>query len=375
MVIILLLLIIVIASVLLSHYEDNTVAPIVGGLAGGTVGDNANATQSRPLRARPIEFNRQMINIIGASKSNLSIMTQNVLADSFALPSFRHSPPWVISWDNRKVKLAKEYATHMPDIICLQELDKCDDLLNETNKQMKIAFKAHSNKSDEKPAVEPKYSAVYAQRGGDFVDGCGIYYNNTVELVEYRIIDYNKGTMMDTKDKMNNVAIIAQFKKDNKLFIVATLHHYWDPKLLDLKHKQVDYLLFELSKETAVYPKAPIFVCGDFNFSPTGRDISIPITYSPYDKMIAKFNSSYREILGDEPEFTTLYKRGARHYHEAKVPPRSAWTLDYIFYKNATVLGVLEIPTVEKTTKNNWRGIPNAIYGSDHFSLKSDFKI
>jgi mRNA deadenylase 3'-5' endonuclease subunit Ccr4 len=188
-------------------------------------------------------------------------------------------------------------------------------------------------------------------------------------------IRYDAGAMMTSDDAVDCVGLIAVVEKDARQFIIATTHHFWDPRKLKLKHKQVEYLLFELDKMERKYPKIPVVVMGDFNFTPTGRDIDIPINFSPYDTMIGKFNSAYRFILGDEPEYTTLYKRGPRHLHSAKVPPRSAWAVDYIFYKNADVMGVLEIPNAEKITSENWRGIPNSQYGSDHLSLLADFKI
>ena len=63
-------------------------------------------------------------------------MSQNVLADSFTMPSFRHIPEWISSWKDRKPKLVAEYVTYKPDVIGLQELDKCDELLESLNKAL-----------------------------------------------------------------------------------------------------------------------------------------------------------------------------------------------------------------------------------------------
>jgi len=354
-----------------------------------------NDSHSKQRKPRLTSYDRQIINVMGSEKTNLKIMTHNVLAESFTMPSFRHVPEWVRDWKDRQPRLIAEYTRYTPDIIGLQELDRCDDLLNALNVAVsenvdtKNAVSENADSKDTKNAknaknakdakdTPPKYTAIYAKRPEPLVDGTGIFYNeNALTLVEKNIIDYDKGAMMKGGDKVGCVGIIAVFKHNDtgKTFIAAATHHYWDPKRLELKHKQAEMLLFEVSQVQQRFPDAPTFIMSDFNFSPTGRDIDIPVDYSPYDKMVADYKSSYAEILGDEPDFTSLYKRGPRPLHEAKVPPRSAWALDYIFYKDAKLTGILEIPTVEKTTEINWRGIPNTVYGSDHFSLMATYRI
>ena len=333
-------------------------------------GAESKKSPSHDKPPEPKGYNRQIIKMIGAEKTNLKIMTQNVLAESFTMPSFRHIPEWISSWKNRKTKLIAEYVEHKPDVIGLQELDKCEELLEELNTAM--------SKIKSKKDGDIVYSSIYASRQEPLVDGTGIFYNkNKIALVEKNIVQYDDGALMKKNDKVGCVAIIAVFEHidTKKQFIVATTHHYWDPKRLELKHKQIDLLLFEVNKIQQRFPKLPTFIMGDFNFSPTGRDIDIPVNYSPYDTIASKYKSAYAEILGEEPKFTTFYKRGPKYLFDNKNPPRHLWAVDYIFYQNANLTGILEIPTEEKTTEIHWRGIPNTIYGSDHFSLMATFKL
>ena len=344
---------------------------------GGFIPQSADTNNAKKPQPRP--YNRQIINTMGGDKADLKIMTQNVLADSFTMPSFRHVPEWIRAWDQRKVKLIAEYAQYIPDIIALQELDKCDELLSGLNEKINQPRGAPKRGGDEreKPPINI-YEAIYTQRGGNLVDGTGIFFNTaTTSKVEEHVIDYNKGAMMGEDDQFNCRGLIAVFihKATGKKFIVATTHHHWDPKRLEVKHKQVELLLFEVANIRKAHPETPVFIAGDFNFAPTGVCPDIPVDYSPYEKMIAKYKSAYNEILGHEPDFTSVYKRGERHTHTGDPTCKSTWPIDYIFYDDAIIQGVLEIPTLEKTTAINWRGIPNTVYGSDHFSLMATFKL
>ena len=90
--------------------------------------------------------------------------------------------------------------------------------------------------------------------------------------------------------------------------------------------------------------------------------------YNYREKLILKNDniliSSYKELLGNEPE-ATIYSIGL------------IGTIDYIFHSinNIKTKQVFEIPKILELLNNNIKLIPNEKNPSDHFPLISDLEL
>jgi len=84
-------------------------------------------------------------------------MQWNILADALAFNSFDRVPDDLLHWNVRLPLIAHHIHDHKPDIICLQECDKFDDILQ---------------------ALGEKYDGVFAPKKDQLI-GNAIYWNKS----------------------------------------------------------------------------------------------------------------------------------------------------------------------------------------------------
>lgn len=194
-----------------------------------------------------------------------SIMSYNLLAQDLleSHPHLYANSNWeVLVWEYRRARLLEEIDEHLPDIMCLQEVqcNHYDDFL--------------------KPKLEKRgYFGIYCKKSGNQSDGCATFFKvMKFELLNFRQVFYQKGGILDRC----NVGLIVSLKPkasvpnlDSSELYVANTHLLFNPRRGDVKLAQLIILFAELDKvaykchlnsNTVIYH--PTIVCGDFNFEP-----------------------------------------------------------------------------------------------------------
>ena len=162
---------------------------------------------------------------------------------------------WVNRWDRIKQTISQRDLK----IICLQEV-------NNTHYFEQV-----------KPFMEGLgFKSLYKKRGGEKKDGCAVFYDPTVFILEGSAgIDFNRDFVSEEQSR-ENVAIIAKFKstdlRNHRRLIVATTHLLFNPKRGDIKLAQLRILMAELQKwarrSSSPDKLHPIILAGDFNTQP-----------------------------------------------------------------------------------------------------------
>lgn len=263
----------------------------------------------------------------------LNIVTWNTLADRFCGKDqnfTKLSSQDVLDWKKRKNLITSTLLEMNADIVCLQEVDKFDEL--------NVVMKQHGYEG----IFRPKQIAKEELKDGQDVDGCCIFFKmSKYILYEHRIFFYKS---------QSQIALFATFgnKMTGKSFIIVTTHLKSKPGYEDIRLAEVEQLLHD--KWIGHNNINTSFIVGDFNDVP----------YSPcHSKVVQLYNDAY---FGVDQHFTTCKTR------ETTIKR----TIDYIFYKKskAKLIAILKAPTdVPKY------GYPNEKMPSDHIPLMATFQL
>ncbi|KAF8115869.1 hypothetical protein N665_0025s0312 [Sinapis alba] len=191
------------------------------------------------------------------------VLSYNILADYLANDHwgnlYFHIPRNMLSWGWRKNRIVFELGLWSADIMCLQEVDKFQDLEEELKHR--------------------GYSGIWKMRTGNAVDGCAIFWrSNRFKLVHEESIQFNQLSLRD------NVAQICVFEtllnshaKENEAspsescsrrVVICNIHVLYNPKRGDFKLGQVRTLLEKAHAVSKLWDGAPVVLCGDFNCTP-----------------------------------------------------------------------------------------------------------
>ncbi|XP_047322243.1 carbon catabolite repressor protein 4 homolog 4 isoform X2 [Impatiens glandulifera] len=321
------------------------------------------------------------------------LVSYNVLAQAYAKSEqFPHSPSPCRKWKTRSMAILSLLKSLGTDFLCLQEVDEYNSF-----------YKANLESNG--------YASIYVQRSGKKPDGCGIFYKKTsAELIIEEKIEFNdlvdsvqngassqndevpnenkvaqqskkglleqntSGDRGDPNDprvrlKRDCVGIMAAFRFNKSIIIVANTHIYWDPEWADVKLAQAKYLVFRLykfkeriSNEFNCAP--PVIVAGDFNSTPGDKVYEFMTEGSLLfdDQSTIPLSSAYAVTMG-EPQFTNY-------------TPGFTGTLDYIFFSASAFIrpiGYLQIPESESPDIEG--GLPNYHHPSDHLPIGAEFEL
>lgn len=178
---------------------------------------------------------------------------------------------------------------------------------------------------------------------------------------------------MTYDDGLLRIGIMAQFSfveplstSENRI-VVGTTHLYWDSSEADVQQRELRHFLSSLALFND--SKAPLIVTGDFNSERTSEIYKIMQTGNN-GRVPFRFRHAYRnyENSGTEPPYSNYTNFGP------------IW-IDYIWYwvpESAShkwrVDEVLAIPS-EAAVNLNDRGLPNAVFPSDHLPIGAAISI
>lgn len=186
-----------------------------------------------------------------------------------------------LQWKFRFSKICDILADINADICCLQEVDHYEDSISPY-------------------LMSAGYNSVFLQRPRK-EDGCLIGFKHDKFKLNRRI-DIHLDDLACSKSGFERsylkqnvaVALSLQALDTGISFNVACCHIHWNPRLEELKLKQVDYILHKLHafKCDSVEMPAPIIFAGDFNSFPSSKvyDMITEQPFYPYRQNVYNLN-------------------------------------------------------------------------------------
>jgi len=250
------------------------------------------------------------------------VLSYNILADYLANDHWRslyfHIPRNMLSWGWRKSKLVFELSLWSADIMCLQEVDKFQDLEEEMKHR--------------------GYSAIWKMRTGNAVDGCAIFWrSNRFKLVHEESIQFNQ---LGLRDNVAQICVLetllTSHTKENETpppessagshrVVICNIHVLFNPKRGDFKLGQVRTLLDKAHAVSKLWDDAPIVLCGDFNCTPKSplynfiSDRKLDLSGLARDKVSGQVSAEFRP---PRPEnYTTRYQSANKSPQGQVQPP------------------------------------------------------
>ncbi|KAL5199414.1 hypothetical protein ABZP36_020617 [Zizania latifolia] len=321
-----------------------------------------------------------------------TIMSYNILADNNVQnhPDLYLEVPWdAMRWNSRRRLIFGEIRHWDPDLVCLQEVDRFQDIATEMNNR--------------------GYESRFKGRTGDAKDGCATFWKSKrLCLLDEDSIDFSEYNLR------NNVAQIFVFELNRtQKLVVGNIHVLFNPKRGDVKLGQIRMLLEKANILAEKWGGIPIVLAGDFNSTPDSAiykflstkklDISLhdrrqlsglaSSEFAVYDlcsllkyqwsddemrnatgssnvmfaKHPLKLSSSYAMLKGNSNNRGHHGEPLATSYHK-----KFLGTVDYLWYtaglECSRVLDTLPVGALRRT-----RGLPTREIGSDHLPLVAEF--
>ncbi|CAD6337013.1 unnamed protein product [Miscanthus lutarioriparius] len=298
--------------------------------------------------------------------------------------------PWdALRWDSRRRLIIREIRHWDPDLVCLQEVDRFQDIA--------AGMKSRG------------YEGIFQRRTGDTRDGCAMFWKSKrLHLLEEDSIDFSEFNLR------NNVAQICVFELNGAhKFVLGNIHVLFNPKRGDIKLGQIRMLLEKANALAEKWDKIPIVLAGDFNSTPdsaiykflstmklnislhdrrqlSGLDSSefglyelcSLLKYQWTDEEVRnatgcsnvvvaehplKLSSSYAMLKGNSNNRGLHGEPLATSYHK-----KFLGTVDYLWHTRgiecSRVLDTLPIGVLRRT-----RGLPTREIGSDHLPIVAEF--
>ncbi|XP_026454354.1 carbon catabolite repressor protein 4 homolog 6-like [Papaver somniferum] len=193
------------------------------------------------------------------------VLSYNILANYLALDHRRelyfHIPFYVLDWERRKRNILFELGLWSADIMCLQEVDRFQDLENE--------LKVHG------------YEGIWKMRTGQAIDGCAIFWRTTrfklrhEESIEFRNLGLRDNVaqvcVLESRNQNSSDKVSADSPtsaSDANLVVICNIHVLFNPKRGEIKLGQVRVLLERAHAVSKLWRDAPLVLCGDFNCTP-----------------------------------------------------------------------------------------------------------
>ncbi|KAL5544768.1 hypothetical protein UlMin_008552 [Ulmus minor] len=349
-------------------------------------------------------------------KDKVVVVSYNILGVENALKHpdlYVKVPSKLLEWDRRKKLIRKEVDRYNASILCLQEVDRFDDL---DDLFQKDGFKG-----------------VYKARTGEAYDGCAIFWKEELftllhqENIEFQSFGLrnNVAQLCVLKMNQNHSELDANTQSadssiQSRRLVIGNIHVLFNPKRGDIKLGQVRMLLEKASKLSREWGCIPVVICGDLNSIPQSPIYeflaSSELDIQLYDRRkISRHVSSESGGFRSQDEKACSYwtstskpsyrwseeelrlatgRRGVTHLqHNLKLcsayigvpsgcrtrdnygePLATSYhseflgTVDYIWHSDELVpLRVLETLPLDILKRNG--GLPSKKWGSDHLAL------
>ncbi|KAH7299528.1 hypothetical protein KP509_24G016600 [Ceratopteris richardii] len=222
-----------------------------------------------PVRSRPnFDNHRQWIynptpQAFLPSLGKFSVVSYNILGVDNAIQHSRelywHIPSFIMDWSYRKKRILLELGLWSADVICLQEVDRFDELQSDL--------------------VQQGYEGVYKGRTGGSNDGCAIFWRNKKfsllqeESIEFQDLDlrHNIAQLCVLQIKQEQGTVGDKRPKGTtkeKLVVICNIHVLFNPNRGDIKLGQVRHLLEKAHALSLEWGGIPVILAGDFNSVP-----------------------------------------------------------------------------------------------------------
>jgi CCR4-NOT transcription complex subunit 6 len=287
------------------------------------------------------------------------VVSWNVLAQVYTRSAwFPWSPADALKWKTRSLALLRDVKALDADVLLLQE---AEDFLGFWQPRLE----------------DLGYTALYKQRTGTKKDGCVLAFRSSrFALLSETPVEHNdlaaaypapSGPLARAdgaeevsdphtrllRDSVGLVALLQERESGRKL-LAATTHVYWDPRLADVKDKQVANLLARVAQARAESGEAvPVLVCGDFNSTPSSDAVKLLFNVGGACPGLPPLMSVY----GD-------YEAGEVTNHT----PGFSDSIDYVVQADLRVERVLALPRRAMLGE----GLPDKLRPSDHLPLAAD---
>eukprot|EP00250_Pteridium_aquilinum_P016851 c23325_g1_i1 orf=89-1543(+) len=260
---------------------------VASGSSGSTRGSHHSLPRGPPrVHGGTDDHRRWVYNVTPPppSADKFVVVSFNILGVDNANKHWRelywHIPSFIMEWNYRKRRILLELGLWSPDIICLQEVDRFEDLQNDL--------------------VQQGYEGVHKGRTGGSTDGCAIFWRTQkfdllqMESIEYQdsnlrhnvaqlcVLQTRHGEQIRGKGKRSK-GMVA----DNRV-VVCNIHVLFNPNRGEIKLGQVRQLLEKAYSLSHEWGGIPVIVAGDFNSVPQSplyqflRDAMLDV--SQYDR-------------------------------------------------------------------------------------------
>jgi len=254
--------------------------------------------------------------IINQSEDDFTVMIWNILADSLSTSSFHGNLPFpfvdqtILSWDHRLPLILKEIENVNPDVLCLMEVDRFQDLEAELGGR--------------------GYTGLWTPKV-DSKDGVAIFWKHQ----KLTLLKWSDVRLSPTQSQ---VALLAVFQmKIEKPFLVAATHLKAKPGFEEVRLKEGEVLL----ENANAFHQGPAVICGDFNDVPSSLVANLFL------------ENGFNRVMPSNAEWTTWKKRADGEVKR---------TIDYIWIGAMKPISALAIPDLKEP-------LPQVDYPSDHLAL------
>ncbi len=326
-----------------------------------------------------------------------SVCSYNVLAECNVHRHFYpRVPEWVLAWDNRMAKMARELGHYAPDVVALQEVDHFHDF----------------------ERALPEHQGLFSQRGegtdlprGHWPhDGLAVFLKRSlfaVEQVSSVALPDPEGLL--TKPH-NALLVAARHIPSGGMVLVANAHLPYNPKRGDIKCAMLVHLLRQVQEFSAAlgarhqHPPA-LLVCGDMNATPTsplgqllgGRTVhgasslnrhtfdglqeaaGMAISAAP-DDQYGIFQALAAAEGGGDAISNPIDRQMVSVYGDLSGTPsvsicNDTWAslVDHILFSQDSLRLTSRLSLPSQDEVHSVGGLPNSRHGSDHVPLIANF--
>lgn len=294
----------------------------------------------------------------------LHVAQFNVLADGLSgmdakRGGFTEAPGGSLDWSYRRTLLVEELLRHgsEPDIVAMDEVDHYYDWFEPVMSWLGYDGRFLSKPDSPcKESLDPKLE-----------DGCAIFWKrNKVVVKDVETMNFDRLSVegVPTGKKSNQVALLLTLQPHNAAPVVVAATHLMAAKSLEGERgraQQVTQLLDRLHQLDL-----PCIVAMDMNAAPR-ENPSAPYPSEAYPVMLdhaLRLRSSYVDVLGCEPAYTTWKRRGSKEARH---------TIDYICVSRTVGVRRVLLPPPEENVHPE--RLPNFQYPSDHIALMVELLI
>lgn len=273
----------------------------------------------------------------------------------------------------------------VPEILCMQEVDNFDNFFHGKLKRLgyeRVCYKQRTCKNGVKK------------------DGSLVAFRRTrFELIETNHIEFNdiartapncndEDSAKDylIRDCVGAICVLRDLVFGG-LYVVASVHLYWNPRCNDVKLLQAAMLMQRLNEVAHMHEEIRgVVVCGDFNALMDSSVVRL-LTKGFLDRKhpecanLEPHVADYIDRLLSECRTVDKFKSSysLHHPHVSTVTHKFNGLLDYIFYKEmcdgydsgtcSAVAATLDLPCVKECRKARVLALPSKECPSDHLPI------